>query len=154
MQARGRDENYYDEDGGAKGMRILVCGSRYWTDKEFIRKVLAELPEGSTIIHGDCRGADRLAGEVAKELGLQVIAYPAQWKLGAKAGPIRNKQMLVEEEPDFVLAFHDDLTHARGTRDMLRRADKAGISYRVWSHYGLVEVIYPDTREVKECPSV
>jgi len=87
------------------------------------------------IIHGDCRGADRLAGQAAEQLGLTVRAYPAQWDShGRAAGPIRNQQMIDEEHPDLVIAFHDDLTKSKGTRDMLQRAKRSGITCRWFKH--------------------
>lgn len=48
-----------------------------------------------------------------------------------RAGPIRNKQMLLEERPDKVVAFHNDLSKSRGTADMLRQAEKRGIAFEV-----------------------
>jgi hypothetical protein len=53
------------------------------------------------LIHGDARGADWLAGEWAKERGVEV-ACPADWRRrGRGAGPIHNRQML-DEHPDLV----------------------------------------------------
>ena len=39
---------------------VLVCGDRNWTNKEKIKETLKKHP-ASLIIHGGCRGADRLA---------------------------------------------------------------------------------------------
>jgi hypothetical protein len=114
-------------------MRVLVCGSRDWKWKGVIKRVLAQ-SGATTIIHGCCRGADRMAGEVAHELGLAVIACPADWqKHGKKAGPIRNQEML-EHKPAMVLAFCDDLDNSRGTKDMSHRAINAGVPVRVIRH--------------------
>jgi hypothetical protein len=105
-----------------------VCGSRNWTDTDAISVALgwfADVPN-VLVIHGDARGADRLAGAVAKEMGFDVRPFPADWnRHGNGAGPIRNQQMLDEGHPDIVLAF--PLGMSRGTRDMIRRARKAGI---------------------------
>ena len=110
-------------------MKILVTGSRHWTDRKIIERELmayayTNLPV--TLIHGDCEGADRIAGEFAKSLGWTVIPFPAQWKLGNLAGPSRNQRM-VDEDPDIVLAFHDDLGKSSGTKDCVMRARRAGI---------------------------
>jgi hypothetical protein len=107
-------------------VRVLVCGSRDWPYRGLIRRVLEQ--SGATeIIHGDCRGADRIAGEIAKGMGLKVIAVPACWHLhGKAAGPIRNQEML-GLHPEKVIAFHNDIENSRGTKDMVARARAAGI---------------------------
>jgi hypothetical protein len=116
-------------------MRLLVCGSRDWTDRVLIRSTLASLAEVDVVIHGAAPGADRLAGEVARELGIPVLAFPADWdKHGRAAGPIRNAQMLREGRPHLILAFHDALEHSRGTRDMVAKAKRAGRPVRLITH--------------------
>jgi hypothetical protein len=120
-------------------MVVLVCGDRNWDDYDTIRKELKKLPKGSVIVHGDCRGADKIAGEVAMELGLKVIAFPAEWgKYGKSAGPIRNAKVLEETRPDLVLAFHDDLENSKGTKDMVYRAAKENIMVKIISRRKLV----------------
>lgn len=59
-------------------------------------------------------------------------SHPADWnKYGKVAGPIRNSEMLkLHPDIDLVLAFHDDLSESKGTRDMVHKAQKAGIE--VW----------------------
>lgn len=114
------------------GLRVLVCGSRDWTDKAAIEKELRLLPAGSVVIHGDCRGADRIAGQIAQSLGLEVEAFPADWEThGKAAGPLRNRQMLAEGRPDTVLAFHEHLEASRGTADMVKKARAARIQVKV-----------------------
>ena len=94
-------------------MKVLVCGSRTWTDTLPIRnrmtKLFLDAPVGSrpTVIHGGAPGADVLAGHEARKLGMKVHVFPADWKKhGKRAGILRNLKML-EEEPDLVLAFWD-----------------------------------------------
>jgi len=114
-------------------MRILVCGDRNWNLISPIRRELQaiakELAYSSIVVlHGACRGADTIAGEVAEELGLQVQGYPADWeKHGRAAGPIRNAQMLREGKPDLVLAFHTNMARSKGTKNMIEQANRAGI---------------------------
>lgn len=107
-------------------MKILVCGSRHWANRETIKAFLDLLPSDTVIINGGARGADTLAKEEALKLGLKVITEYAEWsKYGDEAGPIRNQRML-DKDPDLVAAFHNDIENSRGTRDMIRRARKAG----------------------------
>ena len=113
-----------------KKLRILICGSRDWSDKCRIGRYLDDLlvaeglePANLVVIHGACKGADHHAGMEAKGRGCQVLEFPANWKKhGLSAGPKRNQQMLVEGKPDRVVAFHPDITTSKGTKDMVSRA--------------------------------
>lgn len=108
-------------------MKVLVCGDRNWNDPKLIKLRLKKLSRNTIIIHGAARGADTLAGIAAKELGMEVIEFPAKWNIyGIAAGPIRNQQML-EQNPDLVIAFHDDIDSSKGTKDMMNRAKRKGI---------------------------
>lgn len=108
-------------------MKVLICGSRNWTDREMIKRQLENLPKGSIVIHGACRGADRIAGEVAKSLGLTVHEYPAEWdRYGKRAGILRNMEMFDNEDPDIVYAYHEDLKSSKGTKHMVSYATKHG----------------------------
>ena len=115
-------------------MRVLVCGDRLWDDLGTLLKRLEALPEDTVVIHGACRGADRMGGAAAKTLDFEVEEYPADWgRYGRGAGVIRNQQMLDEGRVDLVLAFHADIGRSRGTADMVRRARKAGLPVEVVS---------------------
>ena len=86
------------------------------------------------VIEGEARGADYLARLAAEELGIRVLPFPAEWKkYGKRAGSIRNQRMLDEGKPNFVLAFHNDIGNSKGTRDMVKRARKAGILVEIIS---------------------
>ena len=53
-------------------MRILVTGSRHYSDYKIIKKALAFSPLPLfpvTVVHGGATGADTLAGQAARELG-------------------------------------------------------------------------------------
>src|SRR5690349_24754694 len=74
-------------------MKVLVCGSRDWTDEGPIADRLATLaPDGcATLIHGAARGADTIASNVADLLGWAVHQFPADWdRHGKRAGILRN----------------------------------------------------------------
>ncbi len=111
-------------------MRVLVCGSRNWTDYGVIERRMKMLPPWTVIIEGEARGVDRAARLIAKHFGLEVKPFPAKWKkYGKAAGPIRNQQMLDEGKPDLVLAY--PMPDSVGTKDMIARAKKAEIPVEV-----------------------
>jgi hypothetical protein len=123
-------------------LRLLVCGSRTWTDAallaEAVERVVAVHGQdrpGVVLIEGAARGADRLAGVLARARGWELEVYPADWQRhGRAAGMRRNARMLREGRPERVIACADDLTASRGTADMVRRARGAGIPVLVVSH--------------------
>lgn len=119
-------------------MRVLITGSRNWTDEDLIWDVLFEyLPaRGSlmhtvVLVHGDCpTGADAIASLVWTANGGLEEPHPANWaKHGKAAGPLRNQEM-VNLGADVCLAF--PLGESRGTRDCMRRAEAAGIPVQEW----------------------
>ncbi len=80
-----------------------------------------------------CRGADFLAVKAARACGIPYVEFPAEWeRFGKSAGPIRNQKMLDEGKPDLVIAFHEDLEKSRGTKDMISRAFRKGIPFKVF----------------------
>ena len=117
-------------------MKVLVTGSRDWTDGDAIWAEIAQLPAGSVVIHGCCRGADLMAADAAKRMGYAGVGYPADWTThGKAAGPIRNQHMLDREHSpespiELCIAFHDDIGNSKGTGDMVRRALLAGIEVK------------------------
>jgi len=113
-------------------MRVLICGSRSWTDRKAIRDFLLTLPKSSVVIEGEASGVDTIAREEAEKLGIEVLKFPADWKrYGRAAGPIRNRQMLVEGKPDIVVAFHSDISKSKGTLNMLRQAKERKFPIRL-----------------------
>jgi YspA, cpYpsA-related SLOG family len=119
-------------------VRLLICGTRTWTDRIQlgweVETVIDQHPdEPIVLIEGDARGADRLAGELARARGWDLEVYPADWQHdGRAAGPRRNARMLHQGRPDLVMAFVDKpLEHSRGTADLVRRARAQGVEVRV-----------------------
>jgi YspA, cpYpsA-related SLOG family len=126
--------------------RILVTGSRDWSDRHLIAVAISKIHDdghGITIVHGACpSGADALADEVAYGLGYTREPHPADWdRYKKRAGPIRNAEM-VALGADCCLAFicpcrKEECTIRRvhgshGTSHCLRLARKAGIETRVF----------------------
>lgn len=112
--------------------RILVSGSRCWTDREAVAKLFKEIKiwEAEVLIHGNARGLDRMAADVALDLGMppsRIKSFPARWlDYGRSAGPIRNSQMLKDASPTHVYCF--PLPGGEGTMDLYTKADKAGLN--------------------------
>lgn len=116
-------------------MRVLVCGGRDFNDRALLYGTLDELrakADVERIIHGGARGADKLAGEWARDRGVSCDVYEADWqsqwqdgrrKYDASAGHRRNQQMLDEGRPDITIAFPG----GSGTADMVRRSKGAGV---------------------------
>lgn len=107
--------------------RVLVCGGRDYSCREQLFAVLDHAHAANPIlvlIHGAARGADMLADAWARNRGVAVNLFPADWEThGKAAGPMRNRRMLAEGLPDIVIAFKG----GRGTADMVRLARNAGI---------------------------
>jgi hypothetical protein len=111
---------------------VLVCGGRGWSDRWLVHEELRKLRCAGygVVIHGAARGADRIAGEEARLLGFAVREFPARWDIyGKGAGVLRNQEM-IDQGPDLVLAFHEDLRASRGTVHTLRLAREHGIPAR------------------------
>lgn len=110
-------------------MRVLVCGSREWSDRAVLRDCLdrvAAVLRVDTVIEGEARGADTMAREWALDHGIAVAKFPADWaRLGKSAGVERNERMLRDGEPDLVIAF--PFGESRGTWHMVRAAWRAGV---------------------------
>lgn len=117
--------------------KILVTGDRDWADIASIVQELKSYRADTILIHGACRGADIICHAVAETLGFTIRSYPANWDLHKKAAwIIRNQFMLDSEhlttEPiDLCIAFHADIQHSRGTKDMVKRVELLGIPVKI-----------------------
>ncbi len=112
-------------------MKILVCGSRKWWDYQAIWARLGELPPDTEIIEGGAPGADLMARDVAKDIGLEYVEYGANWKGPHKlqAGKARNIKMLEREKPDLVIAFQ--LKRSSGTQHTIDEARTRDIAVEI-----------------------
>jgi hypothetical protein len=109
-------------------MRVLVCGGRDFRDREAVYNVLDPLRDKmGALMCGGAPGADTLAWDWGWSRNFHCERYFADWKThGRAAGPLRNQRMIDEGKPDLVIAFPG----GRGTADMIRRAETAGIEVR------------------------
>lgn len=146
-------------------MKVIVCGSRAWRDRPPIetrlRALTLALSAGETllVITGGARGADNIAHAVADDLekeGLPVTSQVmrADWSVkedtppwairttrdgrryDVRAGHERNGTML-DERPELVIGFADDLDDAPGTADCLKQAKARKITTELWNRDGM-----------------
>ena len=102
--------------------RVLVCGGRHYSDRARVFAVLDDLAAQHGVlfvIEGGQRGADSLARKWRHERLQPGETFYADWKrYGDPAGPIRNQKMLVDGQPDLVVAFPGHT----GTANMVGKA--------------------------------
>ena len=131
---------------------MLVTGDREWCnakiygENEAFRQLNAlfnvlfhlwEVAPDTIIVHGDARGADKIAGQIWLELTKnlnQVEAHPADWTKHHKAaGPIRNRAMITISAERAsndghilrkAIACHSHFEDSKGTADMVKVLEK------------------------------
>lgn len=118
-------------------MKICIAGGRDFDNYDVLAKVvdqvIAEIPTQISIVSGMAKGADSLGERYARERGLDVLLFPADWKKHARAaGPIRNA--LMADEADMLVAFWDGVS--RGTKNMIGQMQKRGKPYKVFDYGG------------------
>jgi len=124
-------------------MRIIIAGSRNYDDYETLERICNEVIEkldidkSKIVINcGKATGADTLGEQFAREYGLAIHYYKADWKLyGHCAGPIRNKEMA--ENGDVLIAF--PLGDSKGTLNMVKEAMKLKLKVYVYEKDKLLE---------------
>ena len=130
--------------------RVLITGSRYWTDVEKMRVTFREWvretrPVNPTLISGAAKGADTLGADLWKMAGFLVEFHPAKWdehggcwckdlsKRCGFAGFRRNLEM-IESGADICFAFLQSGEANKGTKHCATNAAKVGIPVvEVWS---------------------
>lgn len=126
---------YNDKKRWGKVMqkRVVIAGSRNFKDyalfSSVVDKCLSRIRNEYDIIilSGHCSGADMMAERYAKENGYGLEVFPADWSLGRKAGPLRNKQMV--DIADYAIAFPSG---GRGTQSLINFAQQKGIPIKVY----------------------
>ena len=109
---------------------VVISGSRFYKNEEKMRRILTGLHErhpNITLIVGDCKGADFIARKIAKERGIKLEIFEAYWDMyGKKAGPIRNKEMILRTktfDEYYILIFHENLEKSKGTVNFISLLD-------------------------------
>ncbi len=120
-------------------IKIIIAGSRTFTDYVFLKSKMDEIVRGMdktkmVVVSGHARGADYLGERWARENGIEVEQHPARWDTyGKAAGPIRNQEMADSAGSEGMLVAFP-IGDSKGTMDMIRRAKRKGmkvIVYRV-----------------------
>lgn len=103
-------------------MRLLwAAGGRRYTDRPMIRLVLRPYAEnGWTLITGAQRGLDLTAEDIwRREFEAPYVGVPARWLTkGRPAGPIRNRVIAKQYQPELLIHFPGGV----GTADAIRAA--------------------------------
>ncbi|MBQ4637174.1 MAG: DUF2493 domain-containing protein [Clostridia bacterium] len=116
--------------------RIIISGSREFNDYDLFSHVVdrcllrIKQQYELVILSGHCRGTDLMAERYAKENGIELEIYPADWSLGKKAGPLRNKKMI--ELADYAIAFPGK---GNGTKSLIYYAQEKGIPLKIYPVY-------------------
>lgn len=112
-------------------MKLIIAGSRDVRDYGLIKDAVAwskfDIP--SEIVSGTAQGVDRLGERFARDKGLDIAQFEADWDTkGKAAGPIRNQEMA--EYADGLLAIWDG--NSAGTRSMIEKAYEEDIPVDVY----------------------
>ena len=113
-------------------IKVIVAGGRDFSDYDLLKQTLNRLLmyklPNVEIVCGKARGADTLGECYAKELGLPIAYFPADWdQFGKAAGYIRNKEMA--KYADACVIFWDG--QSKGSKHMYDLALKEGIPTRI-----------------------
>ena len=125
-------------------MRIIVAGGRDFADYDRVKKILAKMPRDVEIISGTAKGADALGARYAKENGIKLVEFPADWKnldavpcrvkrgaygeYNALAGHNRNLQMA--EYSTHLICFWNG--KSSGTKNMIETANRLGLAVKIF----------------------
>ena len=125
-------------------IRIIVAGSRNFTDTEYVHAKLDEfissLQEGGNdidkivFVSGCCRGVDAAGEAYANLNGYELMRFPANWgKYGRGAGPIRNEEMVsyvsTPGVKGYLVAFWDG--KSSGTRSVIGLARSHDVEVKI-----------------------
>lgn len=116
----------------------IIAGSREFNDYELLKEScdfylsnkLNDPDINVVIISGAARGADHLGEEYARERGLLIKKFPADWdKYGKSAGYIRNTKMASIANAAIVFLISDK--ECKGSRMMINIARKNNLLVRI-----------------------
>jgi len=116
-------------------MKAIIAGSRrIYKDNtvNFIQEIVDKSGFNIEIlVCGMAHGVDMMAHFWARETGIPIKEFPADWdKYGKSAGPIRNQEML--KYADALIAIWDG--ESKGTKHMISIAKKKGIKVFIYDY--------------------
>ena len=111
-------------------MKVIIAGGREITDFNAVKTAYFKSDFIATeVVSGAARGVDYLGEVLAKNIGIPVKRFPADWnKYGRTAGPIRNAQMA--EYADALIAVWDG--ESKGTANMIIQAREKGLDVFIY----------------------
>ena len=112
-------------------MRTIIAGSRTGTPEDLAQALNAcPFTYAITIVlSGTAQGIDRAGEQWARENGIPLERYPAQWtEHGKAAGLMRNAEMA--DRADALVAVWDG--KSKVTENMISQARRKGLEVFVW----------------------
>lgn len=111
---------------------LIIAGTRdfdnYGLLVQEVDKLINQFSNKFEIVSGCARGADKLGERYAKEKGIPVIRFPAEWnRYGLQAGILRNEEMA--KYADMCIVFWDN--KSKGTKNMISNAYKYNLPLKV-----------------------
>lgn len=117
-----------------KPVRLIIAGGRDFKDYDFFRNAaldfVSTLGDRSNIeiVSGGAKGVDAMGERFAKEEGLALRIFPADWsRYGRAAGPIRNEGMAIYST--HLLSYWNGVS--KGTKSMISLAKKEDLIVKV-----------------------
>lgn len=110
-------------------MRVIIAGSRYFTNHDYDTLEDACLCSGywfTAVISGAAPGGDTLGERFARKFHIPLERYPADWDTyGDSAGPKRNHYMATKIGAEALVALWDG--KSRGTKNMIQLSRQHGL---------------------------
>ncbi|OUO26617.1 hypothetical protein B5F87_13695 [Eubacterium sp. An3] len=136
IKGKGEEGHWRIELKYTRKPRIIVAGSRNFTDYSVVEKVLQDYlktyPWEVEMISGTAKGADLLGERFASTYGYKIVRFPANWtRYGKSAGPIRNEEMAKYAAKEYGVLFAFWNGSSRGTKSMIEFAKQYGLEIHI-----------------------